>query len=97
MTDAAQECGCNKSTAVDVYQWLREVCSTVLCNQQIILGGPGVVVQIDESQFTHKPKVICSHSIISSKTNIVHSIIEDVHQYKMFGCLDWLTRPVHQH
>ena len=25
VTDAAQEAECNKSTAVDVYQWLREV------------------------------------------------------------------------
>lgn len=61
--DAAQECGCHKDTAVDVYQWLREVCSTYLCAQPVILGGPGVVVQIDESQFTHKPKVCSVHMV----------------------------------
>ena len=40
-----------------MYQWLREVCSTALIQQSIILGGPGKVVQIDESMFKNKPKV----------------------------------------
>ena len=44
-------------TAVDVYQWLREVCSTFLLSDPMKLGGPGIVVQVDESQFSHKPKV----------------------------------------
>ena len=44
-------------TAVDVMQWLREVCSPKLLQTPIILGGPGVIVQIDESLFRHKPKV----------------------------------------
>ena len=43
--------------SIDIYQWLREVCSNKLLQSPIILGGPGVVVQIDESQFRHKPKV----------------------------------------
>ena len=38
-------------------QWLREVCSTKLTSQNIQLGGPGHIVQIDESLFRHKPKV----------------------------------------
>ena len=33
------------------------VCTAKLLQTQIILGGPGVVVQIDESLFRHKPKV----------------------------------------
>ena len=46
------------NTAIAVYQWLRE-----LYSQRLIqdgppkLGGPGVVVQVDESCFRHKPKV----------------------------------------
>ena len=40
-----------------IYQWLHEVCTAKLLQTQIILGGPGVVVQIDESSFRHKPKV----------------------------------------
>ena len=57
VTDAAKIAEVDENTAVDVYQWLREVCSTKLLNTPILLGGPGVTVQIDESQFCHKPKV----------------------------------------
>ena len=39
-----------------MYQYLRDVCSTKLLNTPIELGGPGVVVQIDESLFNHKSK-----------------------------------------
>ena len=55
VTDAAEEAEVTKHTAIDVYQWLREVCSAKL--QPIQLGGAGIVVQIDESLFRHKPKV----------------------------------------
>ena len=48
----------DKNTAYDVYRWLREVCSTKHLATPIILGGSGVVVQVDESHFRHKPKVI---------------------------------------
>ena len=43
--------------AIDIYHWLREVCTAKLLQTQIILGGPGVVIQIAESLFRHKPKV----------------------------------------
>ena len=45
------------SGTIDIYQWLREVCTAKLLQTQIILGGPGMVVQFDESLFRHKPKV----------------------------------------
>ena len=62
VTDAAEESEISARVAVDIYQWLHEVCTTKLLQTPIILGGPGVVVQIDESLFRHKPKVniICS-------------------------------------
>ena len=54
---AATEVEVTEATSCQVYQWLREVCSTTLLQTHIVLGGPGVIVQIDESQFRHKPKV----------------------------------------
>ena len=54
---AATEAEVTEATACQVYEWLREVCSTTLLQTPIILGGPGIIVQIDESQFRHKPKV----------------------------------------
>ena len=58
VTDAATDIEVDKNTACDVYRWLREVCSTTLLGSPCILGGPGVIVQVDESLFRHKPKVI---------------------------------------
>ena len=62
--DAAGEAEISERTAIDIYQWFREVCSTKLLNEarlnpnSVKLGGPGIIVQIDESMFSHKPKVI---------------------------------------
>ena len=55
--DVAEEVEADASTVVDAFQWFREVCSNELLNTPIKLGGPGHIVQIDESQFRHKPKV----------------------------------------
>ena len=55
--DVAHEAEVDKNTACDVMNWFREVCSTTLLGTTIQLGGPGKVVQIDESLFRHKPKV----------------------------------------
>lgn len=55
--DAADDAEVHKNTACDTYRWLREVCSIRLLQMPIILGGRGVVVQIDESLFRHKVKV----------------------------------------
>ena len=51
----AEEAEVDRRTA---YQWLREICSFSLMRApQIVLGGPGVIVHIDESLFCHKLKV----------------------------------------
>lgn len=56
--DCSEEAEVDKNTAIDIYQWLREVCTTRLIQDPpIVLGGPGLTVQIDESLFRHKPKV----------------------------------------
>ena len=59
VTDAAQEAKVEKNTAVQAYQYFRDICSWRLLNHDapLMLGGPGVVVNIDESLFRHKPKV----------------------------------------
>ena len=57
VTDAAEEAGVARNMAIDVYQWLREVCYAKLSTMNIKLGGPDKVVQIDESLFRHKLKV----------------------------------------
>ena len=55
---AAMQAEVTEKTAVDAYQFFRDVCSTRLLNDgPILLGGEGVVVQIDESLFVHKVKV----------------------------------------
>ena len=55
--DAQEEAEVAHDTAVCIYRWLREVCSTKLLQTPILLGGPGVVVQTDKSLFRHKSKV----------------------------------------
>ena len=57
VTTAAAQLEVAENTACGVYQWLREVCFTKLCSTPILLGGPGKEVQINESLFSHKPKV----------------------------------------
>ena len=57
ISDAAAEAEVDDGTAIDVYHWLREICSSALLRTPIVLGGNGIVVQIDESVFSHKPKV----------------------------------------
>ena len=55
VSDTAECAKVALNMAVDVYQWLREVCSTRLINDgPVMLGGPGVIVQMDESLFKHR-------------------------------------------
>ena len=56
VSDAAQEAEVQGKTAIQVYQYLRDICSWRLMSTDA-LGGPGVIVRIDESLFRHKPKV----------------------------------------
>ena len=58
VSDVAEEAKVQQSTAVDIFQWLRKVCSTKLVQIPIILGGTVDAVQIDESLFRHKPNVM---------------------------------------
>ena len=75
VTDAAEEAEISRSTAIDVFQWLREVCTTKLLQSPIQLGGPGCIVQIDESLFRHKPKV-CLYSSQKNDYDYVNHFLE---------------------
>ena len=77
VSDAAQEAEVQEKTAIQAYQYLRDICSWRLMSMDapLLLGGAGVIVQIDESLFRHKPKVseynsedkvlglICNHTV----------------------------------
>ena len=55
--EMSDEAEITEDTACTINQWMRDVCSTKLLGMPIVLGGPGIVVEIDESLFKHKPKV----------------------------------------
>ena len=66
------------NTTIPVYQWLREVCSQCLIQDgPPKLGGSGVVIQVEESSFRHKPRVYVI---------IKHKAILNVIEYTNFGC-----------
>ena len=48
VTTACKEADITSKTAIDGYQWLREVCSTKLIAPPIKLGGPGTIIQADD-------------------------------------------------
>jgi len=56
---AIHDVSIGKKMAINLYQWCRDMCSWTLINDpDIKLGGPGQIVQIDESVFTHQGKVL---------------------------------------
>ena len=54
--NAIEQTGLSRTVVVDIFNFLREVCSTALLQTPIVLGGQGTIVQIDESLFNHKAK-----------------------------------------
>ena len=46
----------SRRTLVAIYNFFREICAKYFELNPIKIGGPGVIVQIDESCFSHKPK-----------------------------------------
>ena len=74
VTTATLDAETHKGSAINAYQWFREICSTALLNTPIILGGTGKIVEIDESLFRHKPKVYhyITHSLYNIITTIFH-------------------------
>ena len=56
VTAAVKQVDIGEKTVIQMYQYLRDVCSSKLLHTPIQLGGQDVVVQIDESLFKHKSK-----------------------------------------
>ena len=57
---ASRQAGVLEKTMVDCYSFFfREVCSRYFQANPIQLGGPGTVVEVDESCFSHRPKHQC--------------------------------------
>ena len=99
VTQAAKQAKISEKRCIDVYQFMRDVCSTKLLSAPIILEGPGTVVQIDESLFVHNRKVgtnyftfpynYCYPSLDPSPCKMVVA----VDRHKNSGYLGWWTHP----
>ena len=55
--------GVSQKSIIDCCSFLRDICSWKLLQNPFILGGPGCTVQIDESLFKHKPKVLLMRTL----------------------------------
>ena len=75
VTKAAKHTKTSLGTAITVFQWFREICSARLIRDgPAQLGGPGRIVEIDESCFRHKPKVKC-HILCHRLFNVYYLIV----------------------
>lgn len=54
---AAETTGISERTTIQVYQYIRDICTTKLLHTPPRLSGPGVVIQINESLFLPQGKV----------------------------------------
>ena len=75
-----------------MYQWLREVCTTILLNTPIQLGGPGKVVQMGESLF----KKVDGVNLCPIAYHMWQSQVEKVH-YFVFNWLNLIRSPGSMH
>ena len=80
VTDAAQEAKV-ENTAVQAYQYFRDICSWRLLNHDapLMLDGQGVVVHIGKSPFRHKPRVwySCMASSLSNCQHFYHDTLQN--------------------
>ena len=70
--------GVSRVSVMQANKFFREICSTKLLQNPIVLGNPGVVVEIDESLFSHKVKAHRGHP--PRKEVWVFGIVDTGHQ-----------------
>lgn len=75
---AVEHLGISLVSLISHYNFCRDICSWKLIQQPIRLGGPGIVVQIDESVF------------VKAKYNIGHAMQRQ--QRWVFGIYDTITK-----
>ena len=99
VTDAAQEAKVEKNTAVQAYQYFRDICSWRLLNHDVLLmlGGPGVECTLTSLSLDTSPKygtavwllvsvIVNIFIMISSRT------IVGVHPHGRCGFLGYVTQ-----
>ena len=91
VTEAAHDVEITEVSAVQLYQYFRDVCTWRLVNHdpQIVLGGAGKVIAIDESLFSHKLKLRLNKIITKTFPFTIYSIKEVDEQVKKCGYLEW--------
>ena len=51
VSKSVKECGVSQRVVVDWYNFCRDVCSQYFLDHPVLIGGPGKIVEIDESKF----------------------------------------------
>ena len=51
VSKTVKECGVSQRVLVDWYNFCRDVCSQYFMDHPVTIGGPGKIVEIDESKF----------------------------------------------
>ena len=57
VSDAAEEAEVTRATGIQAYLYFTDVCTAKLLQAPILLGGHGIILQVDDSLYRHKPKV----------------------------------------
>ena len=102
VSDAAEEAEVTRATGIQAYLYFTDVCTAKLLQAPILLGGPGIILQVDDSLYRHKPKVSLMRLYISILT-LSHILWPSHHrttvaelQQMKCGCLASWTPPNHQ-
>ena len=59
VSSASRRTSISKKSVLQIYQYCKDICSWKLQQNQELLGGPGVICQIDKSCFKTRPKHQC--------------------------------------